>query len=229
MFLRKQLVHKSSNFNWNIFLTRLILVRISTNDKFFMPIEVPYHLIQSAREGDKQSFGKLIDCCSQYVYGVSLKMIGDVDDARDVAQESFIKVWEKINTYNNHFKFTTWLYKIVINTCLDKLRQRSRDKQIFQQSYGLENLHMSSLVNSKVEFEEKQFVEFIRMISGRLSGKQHSVFVLHDLEELTQEEISKILKMSKGSVKSNLHHARKAVRQILISIDSQIITSNYEM
>ena len=194
-----------------------------------MAVEVSNYLIQEVKDGDKQSFGKLIDCCSAYVYGVSLKMIGNADDAKDAAQESFIKVWEKISTYKSHFKFTTWLYKIVINTCLDKLRQRSREKQIFQQSDSLENLNMSSLENSKVEFEEKQFTEFIRIVSGKLSGKQHSVFVLHDLEELTQEEISKILGMSKGSVKSNLHHARKAIRQILISSDNQIITSSYEM
>ncbi len=193
-----------------------------------MPIEVPYHLIQSVREGDKQSFGKLIDCCSQYVYGVSLKMIGDVDDAHDVAQESFIKVWEKINTYKSHFKFTTWLYKIIINTCLDKLRQKSREKQIFQSSDGIDNIERTP-GNSRVEFEEQQFTEFIRTISEKLSPKQHAVFVLHDLEDRSQEEISKILGVSKGSVKSNLHHARKAIRQILISSDSQIITSNYEM
>ena len=80
-----------------------------------MSIEVPNQLIQSIKEGDKQSFGTLIDSCSQYVYGVSLRMVGDADDAHDAAQESFIKVWQKINTYKSQFKFTTWLYKIIIN------------------------------------------------------------------------------------------------------------------
>ena len=194
-----------------------------------MSFEVANNLIQSVKSGDKQSFGRLIDSCSQYVYGISLKMIGDSDDASDVAQESFIKVWQKIGTYKSHFKFTTWLYKIVINTCLDKLRQRSRESQIFTKGDHLENFNKSNSTDHKNEFEEKQFIEFIRVISRKLSNKQHTVFVLHDLEDLTQGEISKILGMSKGSVKSNLHHARKAIRLLLISSDNQKIKSSYEL
>lgn len=194
-----------------------------------MSFEVSNILIQSVKSGDKQSFGKLIDSCSQYVYGISLKMTGNSDDASDAAQESFIKVWQKISTYKSHFKFTTWLYKIVINTCLDKLRQRSRESQIFKQGDQIENFSLLNATDHRNEFEEKQFIEFIRVVSGNLSSKQHTVFVLHDLEDLTQEEISKILGMSKGSVKSNLHHARKAIRQILISSENQKNTSSYEM
>jgi len=191
-----------------------------------MPIELPYHLIQSVKKGDRQAFGKLIDSCGQYVYAVALKLIGDADDAHDAAQESFIKVWEKIDTYKSHLKFTTWLYKIVTNTCLDKLRRQSRESRIFEQAENLENLNRSQEGN---DFEENQFFEFVRLVSRKLSGKQHSVFVLHDLEELSQDEISKILGMSKGRVKSNLYYARKAIRQLLKSVDQQKITSRHEM
>lgn len=191
-----------------------------------MSIEIPYHLIQSVKKGDKQAFGRLIDNCSQYVYAVALKLLGDSEDAHDAAQESLIKVWEKINTYKSHFKFTTWLYKIVTNTCLDKLRKQNRAHQIIKQSENLENLNWSQ---ESHDFEENQFIEFIRLISGKLSGKQHSVFVLHDLEELSQGEISQILGMPKGRVKSNLYHARKAIRQLLNSVDQQKISSSHEM
>ncbi len=182
-----------------------------------MPIEIPYDLIQLVKAGDQQSFGKLIDKCSNYVYGIALKMLGDADDAHDAAQESFIKIWQKIHTYKSHFKFTTWLYKIVINTCLDRLRDRNRDNTIFQKVD--DHTDLTTTTEPKMEFEEQEFIAYIRMISERLSPRQHSVFVLHDLEELGQEEIAKILNMSKGSVKSNLYHARKAIRKILISLD----------
>ena len=194
-----------------------------------MFIDVPYNLIKSVKAGDKQSFGILIDHCSKFVYAVSLKMIGDVDDARDAAQESFIKVWKKINTYKSHYKFTTWLYKIVINTCLDRLRKKARHNAIFAPMNDQDDLYNAMLVSPKIEFEENQLVEFIRVIASKLSGKQHSVFVLHDLEELSQEEISKILNMSRGSVKSNLYHARKAIREVLRSLDKKIMTTSYEM
>ena len=194
-----------------------------------MFIDVPYNLIKSVKAGDKQAFGKLIEQCSQFVFAVSLKMIGDVDDARDAAQESFIKVWQKINTYKSHYKFRTWLYKIVANTCLDRLRKKVRHNAIFIQMEDQADLYKAMLVSPTLEFEEKQLVDFIRLIASKLSGKQHSVFVLHDLEELSQEEISKILSMSKGSVKSNLYYARKAIREVLKSFDKKIMTTSHEM
>lgn len=194
-----------------------------------MSIDVPQNLIKSVKAGDKQSFGILIDDSSQFVYAVSLKMIGDMDEARDVAQECFIKVWQKINTYKSHHKFTTWLYKIVINTCLDRLRKKARHNAVFTPMDNHDDLYNTMLVNPTFEFEEKQLVDFIRMIASKLSTKQHSVFVLHDLEELSQEEISKILRISKGSVKSNLYHARKAIRKVLNSLDKKIMTTSYGM
>ncbi len=191
-----------------------------------MTIEVPYDLIESVKAGNKQSFGKLIDIYSKYVYGISLKMLGDTDDARDASQESFIKIWQKIHTYKSHFKFTTWLYKIVLNTCLDRLRAKNRENEVFQK---VDDHGKSAALTESMEFEEKEFIAYIRMIAGRLSVRQHSVFVLHDLEGLAQEEIAKILNMSKGSVKSNLYHARKAIRQTLISLDKNKTRTHYEM
>jgi RNA polymerase sigma-70 factor (ECF subfamily) len=194
-----------------------------------MSPETPDHLIQSAKKGDRQSFGELIDCCSQYVYAVALKLLGDPDEAKDAAQESFIKVWKSIGTYKSQFKFTTWLYTIVTNTCLDKLRVSSRNNRIFDRNASIEDHDQVWADLSASGFEEKQFIEFIRLVSGRLSAKQHSVFVLHDLEDLSQDEISKILGMPKGRVKSNLYYARKVVGRILISVDQSKIKSSHEM
>lgn len=194
-----------------------------------MSIKVPTDLIKSVKNGDRQSLGKLIDLCSQYVYAVSLKMTGDVDDARDAAQESFIKVWDKIDSYNFSFKFSTWLYKIVVNTCLDKIRKRTKHQSIFKQLDSQDHQFSSSSNRAETQFESKQMIDFIKIISGRLPAKQHSVFVLHDLEECTQDEISSILGMSKGRIKSNLHLARKAVRQSLMLFDEKKMTTNYEV
>jgi RNA polymerase sigma-70 factor (ECF subfamily) len=194
-----------------------------------MTPEVPYHLIHSAKGGDKQAFGKLIDCCSQYVYAVALKLLGDPEEARDAAQESFIKVWKNIGAHKSQFKFTTWLYTIVTNTCLDKLRLRSKKNKIFDYLASVDNLEPTLTESRTNEFEERQFVDFIRLVSGKLSSKQHSVFVLHDLEELSQDEVSKILGTSKGRVKSNLYYARKVVKGILERVDKDKISSNHEM
>lgn len=194
-----------------------------------MSLKVSSDLIKSVIEGERQAFAKLIDLCSQYIFAVSLKMTGDIDDARDAAQESFIKVWNKIDTYNFSFKFSTWLYKIVVNTCLDKLRKRSKHQAIFKQLDLQDHQYPSYSSGSVTEYEDEQMIDFIRIVSGNLSPKQHSVFVLHDLEECSQDEISSIMGMSKGRVKSNLHLARKAVRQSLKLYDEKKISTNYEV
>ena len=165
----------------------------------------------------------------QSVCVCNLKMLGDTDDARDVAQESFIKVWDRIDTYKSEFKFTTWLYKIVMNTCLDRLRKRAKYNTVFKQLDNQNNQYATFSSDPSTEFEEKQLVDFVRILSSRLSHKQHSVFVLHDLEEFSQDEISKILNMPKGGVKSNLYYARKAVRQSLMSFDHKKIITKHDL
>jgi RNA polymerase sigma-70 factor, ECF subfamily len=97
-----------------------------------MPADISQQLIQSVQSGDQKAFGRLIDQCGQFVYALALKMTGNGDDARDVAQECFVKVWQKIRSYNSNYKFTTWLYKVAMNASLDKLRKNYSRKEGFQ-------------------------------------------------------------------------------------------------
>lgn len=193
-----------------------------------MPAEISQQLIQSVQSGDQKAFGRLIDQCGQFVYALALKMTGNSDDARDVAQECFVKVWQKIKSYDSNYKFTTWLYKIGMNTSLDKLRKTARERQIFRTLDFQHDLVFDGSVNPARVYEEKQLIEFIRLISGKLSARQHSVFVLHDLEDFSQDEISVILGMPKNSVKSNLFHARKAIRQMM-NLIAESKTTGHEM
>jgi RNA polymerase sigma-70 factor (ECF subfamily) len=193
-----------------------------------MPVEIRQDLIKSIKDGDRKSFGILIDQCSQYVYKISLKMIGDVDDAKDAAQDTFVKVWQKIHTYNGSVKFTTWVYKITMNTCLDKIRKSKRHYNVVREMDLQNDQQVESTSNQAVRYEEKQLIEFIKNISSTLSAKQHAVFVLHDLEDFTHEEIAEIIGMSKNRVKSNLYYARKAIRHKL-KLSNEKITANYEM
>ena len=194
-----------------------------------MSLEVPEHLIRSVKSRDKQSFGKLVDHCSGYVYNLSLKMVGNSDDAYDTSQEIFIKIWDKIDSYNSDFKFSTWLYRIVINSCLDRLRSSKLQKRLFRSSNENDDMAANIPSDNKLEFEERQLVEFIRVLSRKLTGKQYSVFLLHDLEGLDQDEVSQILGVSKGSVKSNLHLARKTIRHLLKTVDQVKIKQNNEV
>ena len=191
-----------------------------------MPLEVSENIIQAVRLGDRNAFAQLVDRSSNFVYAVALKMLGNKQDAEDMAQDCFIKVWDKIGMYNSQYKFGTWLYRIVINASLDRLRKHAGNP-LGHESQN--EMLISSHLSSDQQFEERDFIEFVRILSGRLSHKQHAVFVLHDLDELEQDEISEILDMSKGSVKSNLHLARKALRKLLTAEEEQKTTNNDEL
>jgi len=156
-------------------------------------------------------------------------MVGNSDDAYDTSQEIFIKIWDKIDSYNSDFKFSTWLYRIVINSCLDRLRSSKLQKRLFRSSNENDDMAANIPSDNKLEFEERQLVEFIRVLSRKLTGKQYSVFLLHDLEGLDQDEVSQILGVSKGSVKSNLHLARKTIRHLLKTVDQVKIKQNNEV
>ncbi len=184
-----------------------------------MPTDIPKELIDSIKRGDQKAFAQLVDQCSDYVYALALRMTGDEDEAGDIAQDSFVKLWKKIHGFDDQYRFTTWLYKIVMHTSLDALRSRNRKNSypVHDRIWELDN--GKNIEEGGRQYDQQQLIEFIRMISGRLSPKQHAVFVLHDFEEFTQEEIAQMLGIPKNRVKSNLFHARKAIRQMLLVAD----------
>lgn len=185
-----------------------------------MPTDIPIELIQAVKRGDQRAFAVLLDQCSDYVYALALKMTADEDDARDIAQESFLKVWKKINSYDEQYRFTTWLYKIVVHTCFDALRKRKRMNSYSAHDKFWEFAAYDDEQQGGRQYDANQLIEFIRLISGRLSPKQHAVFVLHDFEGFSQEEIAQMLGMPRNGVKSNLFYARKAIRRMLAVADN---------
>ncbi len=190
-----------------------------------MPIEVRPDLIKRIQNGDKEAFGEVVDLTGQFIYGIAFKTLGDQEEARDVAQESYLKVWKRIHSYKSEFVFTTWLYRIVMNTSLDRLRKIKRERKIFREYDDSVQFVTTPEITSK-GFEEKQLHEFIQVATWKLSEKQHAVFVLHDLEDFSQDEVSEILRMPKNRVKSNLYYARKAIRQILVLSEEKIISKD---
>lgn len=191
-----------------------------------MPTNISQHLIESVKNGDRKAFGQMIDQCGQFVYALALKMTGNTDDARDVAQECFVKVWQHMKSYNSNYKFTTWLYKVAMNASLDRLRKTSRERKIFRPLNDRQDMMIVSNVDPAQRYEEEQLMEFIHLLSRNLSPRQQAVFVLHDLEDFSQEEVSAILDMPKNRVKSNLFYARKAIRQKLQLIEATKTTSH---
>jgi RNA polymerase sigma-70 factor, ECF subfamily len=174
-------------------------------------------LILKAQKGDKRAFRQIVDTHGRFAFAVAYKILLNEDDAKDAAQESFIKLWKYIGRYKFEAKFTTWFYKIVINMSLDKLKARKR-----QESIELPELSDSEIENSfgrgDREYSNKELAEIITKLTARLSPKQRLVFTLRDLNGFDIDEVSESLSMSPGSVKSNLVYARRKIKEYLTTI-----------
>ncbi len=179
--------------------------------------EVHEDVVRLSQCRDLAVFEQLVRKYQPYAFSLAMKFLCDEAEASDVVQESFLRVWQHIDRYDPNRKFTTWLYKIVSNLCVDRFRSLRRSKSIFLSRDR--NPVMEDLPDER-DWEtlrsHEQLAGIIRTLSSRLSRTQKLVFTLRDLQDLTVEEVVEITGLSVGSVKTNLHYARKAIRDMLV-------------
>lgn len=174
-------------------------------------------IIHECKAGSKQSFKLLMLSLSDYVFTHAFRILNHEEDAKDIVQETFIRVWKHIENYNEEIKITTWIYKIATNLCLDKLRANRRKSEIsINDSEKLLNACMAENLNEQIN--NKELADIILQLSENLTPKQKIVFVLKDIEGLETDEIQEISGMDKAQIKSNLHLARQQIRKKLIQI-----------
>jgi len=173
-------------------------------------------IISLCIKGNKEAFRRLVEKYQPYAYALALRLLCHEEDAKDVVQDCFIRVWYHLQKFNPKYQFTTWLYKIVTNLCYDRIKMAKRRKKVF--SYGLENenlLKITNELNMENEIDNKELTKTIEIFSHDLTPKQRMVFVLRDLQDLSIKEVAKILGISMNAVKSNLSLARQMIRKKL--------------
>jgi RNA polymerase sigma-70 factor (ECF subfamily) len=172
-------------------------------------------LIDECRNGNLQNFRKLIEISSPFAYSVSYRMLGDEDEAKDVVQESMIIIWQKINRIKSSGSFKTWLYKIVVNKCYDRLRRKTKNHEIRADEKFWETIKNHTVSDQSTELDYKETAMIIKLLTEKLSPVQKAVFVLGDLEEMSHDEISAITGMSRRNVKASLYYARKNMNEMI--------------
>ncbi|MCC6130366.1 MAG: sigma-70 family RNA polymerase sigma factor [Acidobacteria bacterium] len=171
-------------------------------------------LIRRARSGDRDAFADLVDSRSPGVLAFLRRMLGDPEDARDVAQLTFVRVWENLHKYDPAWAFSTWLYRIASNLAIDAIRARqSRERT------GQENLRLAGGAAGRTEPEGPSALasaearRIFDTCSAALSEKQRLVFVLREFEEKETSEIAAILDCRESTVRNHLFQARQALRE----------------
>lgn len=172
-------------------------------------------IIEKCRNGSLHDFRKLVEQVSPFAFSVAFRILGDEEEAKDIVQETMITIWKKIEKIKSSGSFMTWLYKIVVNKCFDQLRKRKRNPEFSADERTWAFISNKISENTSSGFENREIVQIINLLTDKLSPRQKAVFVLSDLEEMSNEEVSLITGMSRANVKANLHYARKRIGEMI--------------
>ena len=171
-------------------------------------------LIERARAGDLTAFDQIITSHERRVISTAWRMLGNEDDARDAAQEVFLRVYKHLNKFDPAQEFSGWLYRIVINVCRDQARKRGWRGMMtsFEAEYETGNLELASTDDTEAAAMLSQEREIIARALASLSEKERAAIVLRDLEGLSTEEVARVLGSSQTTVRSQICSARAKIK-----------------
>jgi RNA polymerase sigma-70 factor (ECF subfamily) len=174
-------------------------------------------IIRQCKAGDSRAFAHLVRSHQAYAFTLAFRMLSDEDEASDIVQESFIRVWKNMNRYDPSQKFTTWLYAIVSRLCLDRIQSLARFRKLFRREDDTTGLEWPyDPTDPEKVLTNREIATIIEQLAGDLSPTQRLVFTLRDLQQCTIEEVCEITGLSNGSVKTNLSYARRRIRHRLV-------------
>ncbi|MBQ9665736.1 MAG: sigma-70 family RNA polymerase sigma factor [Bacteroidaceae bacterium] len=176
-------------------------------------IQIESDIVARCQQGEKEAFRRVVQTYQRMVFSLALKMLCDEDEAKDMVQETFIRVWLNIRSYDPGQNFVTWIYTIATRVCLDRLKSMKHtvplpdDELVFRRYASDADTHRT--------LENKEWVSIVRMLADGLGEKQRLVFTLCHLEGLSSSEVEEITGMDAKQVKSNLYVARQTIRERL--------------
>ena len=169
------------------------------------------YLIKRCKSGDMEAFELLIEQYQVKIYNVAYRMMGNEQDAFDMAQEICIKIYRSIEQFSFQSKFFTWVYRITVNTCLDELRKMAKERTVGE---DIEQLRM---IDHRPNPEETYLIKEqrgqIEEAITTLAEEYRMAIILRDLQEMTYEEISGILELPLGTVKSRIARGRRQLQE----------------
>ena len=170
-------------------------------------------LVETIRGGDADAFETLVRRKTSKVYALCYRIIGNAEDAKDISQLVFLKLWENLEKYDAQYAFDTWLYRMVTNVAIDFMRNKqSRDNAV---NSNLRLVKTAAEEEQTVTVQRKEVENVFNEIATVLSPKQKTIFVMNQMEDLPSAEIAKILGCRESTVRNHLFNARKLMQQQL--------------
>lgn len=176
-------------------------------------VQIERDIILQCQQGDKEAFRWVVKTHQRMIFSLALKMLCDEEEAKDIVQETFIRVWQSIRNYDPQKTFSTWVYTIASRLCIDRFKKSSRMVVLPEDEITLRRF--ASDTDSQQSLENREWVSIVRMIAEGLSDKQRLVFTLCQLEGIPSAEVEQITGLDAKQVKSNLYVARQTIRKRL--------------
>jgi RNA polymerase sigma factor (sigma-70 family) len=173
-------------------------------------------LIQHVAESDEKAFEQLVQKYQHAVFNTIYRYIGNYEDVEDVAQEIFLKVWHKAKSFKKKYTFSTWLYRITVNQCLN---YRSRHKRkLVSLDEMTQNRKIPDSLIVEVDHEQRNKAEIVRRSLNTLPDRQRIALILSQFEEKTYKEIAEIMNTSISSVESLIYRAKQGLKKKLLPL-----------
>jgi RNA polymerase sigma-70 factor (ECF subfamily) len=172
------------------------------------------YYIQAIRKGDVSAFSFLVERYQNMVYSLALKLLKNTEDAEEMAQDTFIKAFQKLDMYEGKSKFSTWLYSITYNACISELRKRRvhfsslEDQRISDQ----DEMKMHSYFSENKKEDQERY---LTIALGKLPGDDQVLVTLYYYENQSMDEISVITGLTVSNIKVKIHRARKKMYELL--------------
>ena len=175
-----------------------------------------YNLIQAARNGDQAAFGELVQQYQKRVFALAVRMCPTPELAEEAAQEAFLSAWQGLPFFRGDSAFSTWLYRLASNACVDLLRKEGR-----HQGPSLDDEAVSAEVpdtrpTPEAAAEQKELRAQIEAGLRTLSPEHREVLILREIQQLSYDEIADTLSLDLGTVKSRINRGRRQLRDFLI-------------
>ena len=182
-------------------------------------------LVRRCRQGDQGAFRSLVERYQKKAYAQALGMVKDKDEAMDIAQEAFVKVYKYLDHFKGDSSFYTWLYRIVANLCVDRMRRKtsaqSGENQEFDERIDQEELATAGILSTRLGTNpmksalRAELAQKIDEALQQIPDMHREILLLRELEGMSYEDLARVLKVPKGTVMSRLFHARKKMQALL--------------
>ena len=177
-------------------------------------------LIERILDGDQDAFAALVEAYRKSVYNLCLRMVSNPTDAEDLAQEAFLKVWRGLRFYKFESSFSTWLYRLTGNVCIDFIRKKKRKSAVSltapDAEEGIELEISDTDPGPEEQLLHREDHRAIAEAMAQLEEDDRMILTLRVVEELSYEQIGQIMDLKEGTVKSRLARARTKLRKILL-------------